>query len=85
MSKKEKSLEKIKQNPTNVNFKTIESILLSNGFIKRQPRSGSSHYTFIKGNKIITIPYHKPIKECYVKGVLSLINESEEEKQNEKH
>lgn len=85
MSKKEKRLEKTKNNPKNVDFKTIESILISNGFTKRQPHSGSSHYTFIKGDKIITIPYSKPIKECYVKSVLSLITESEEEKQNEKH
>jgi predicted RNA binding protein YcfA (HicA-like mRNA interferase family) len=53
MSKKDKVIKKIKQNPSGVRFREIESLLLGLGFTKRQ--SGSSHCIYRKEDKIIMI------------------------------
>jgi hypothetical protein len=66
MSKLEKLLLKIKINPKQVRFEELDRILMSEGFMKRQPGSGSSHYTYSKGNVRLTIPFRKPyILEAY--------------------
>lgn len=75
MSKKEKLLQKIKNNPTNVKFDTIQSLLLYLGFDERTPRRGSSHHTFTYRNHILTVPKHKPVKTIYIKKVLSILEE----------
>jgi hypothetical protein len=46
MGKKEKPLQKLKNNPTNVKFETLQSLLLHYGFNERTPRGGSSHFTY---------------------------------------
>lgn len=51
MSKFEKVLEKINNNPKSVSFKEIDKILLYYGFEKRQPKKGSCHYIY-KKNKV---------------------------------
>ena len=74
MSRKDKLLEKIKNNPKNIRFDEIDKVLLSAGFMRRQPRKGSSHYTYVLGDLIITIPYKRPyIKSRYVKEALDLL------------
>ncbi|MCL0041698.1 hypothetical protein M1N12_01300 [Peptococcaceae bacterium] len=45
MTKKEKLLKKLKNNPRTVKFKEIDKILKDIGFERRQPAKGSSHYT----------------------------------------
>ena len=77
MSKYQKLLERIRNNPANVRFEDLDRVLTGHGFIRRQPRSGSSHYTYRKSNvpMILTIPIHRPIKEIYVKQVLRAIDE----------
>ncbi len=45
MSKRDKLLKKLRNNPQNVKFETIQKLLLSFGFKERQPKGGSSHYT----------------------------------------
>ncbi|MCH4890673.1 addiction module toxin, HicA family [Acidaminobacter sp. JC074] len=82
MSKREKLLNKIKNNPTNVKFETLQTLLLHYGFIERQPKKGSSHYTYVYGNLIITIPKHKPVNKIYVKQFLKLIDDLEKGKEN---
>ncbi len=79
MNKKKvcKILKKILKNPKNVRFEELDNLLIELGFIKRQPRGGSSHYTYTKKdlNKIITIPFKKPfLKVVYVKMVLKELN-----------
>ncbi len=65
MSKKEKALARISQNPKHVRFEELESILLRLGFKKRQ--AGTSHAMFILGKHIINIPKRKPfVKPKYV-------------------
>lgn len=68
----DKLLNKIKNNPKNVRFRDLEKLLLNNGYTKRQPKGGSSHYVFSKtGKQSITIPFNQPfIKVVYVKIVL---------------
>lgn len=52
MSKLEKLIQKIENNPKNVRFEDIESLLESLGF---QIRSKGSHYTFKKDRNIIMV------------------------------
>ncbi|MDD4171607.1 MAG: toxin HicA [Syntrophomonas sp.] len=74
MSKLEKLLKKIKNNPRQVRFAELDKILLRAGFKRRQPQGGSSHYIYSKGSKQITVPYAQPhIKVIYVERALELL------------
>ena len=50
MSKLEKLLQRIKNNPKTVRFEELDKILLSADYERAQPRGGSSHYTYRKPN-----------------------------------
>ncbi len=77
MSKKEKAIEKLRQNPKNVRFDEIETILCRLGFIKRQ--KGTSHAIFTMGQHRVEVPYSHPfVKPIYVKLVLELLDKFEE-------
>lgn len=77
MSKKEKALERIRQNPKHVRFEELENILLHLGFIERQ--SKGSHRTFTLGRHIILLPVHKPfLKPIYIKLALRILDEIDE-------
>jgi predicted RNA binding protein YcfA (HicA-like mRNA interferase family) len=79
MSQKEKLLHAIRNNPTNVRFEDVRKILESIGYtaINR----GGSHYVFTKkGCETLTIPYKRPVKVVYVKHVIKLIEEHENER-----
>ncbi len=75
MSKLEKLLQRIKNNPRTVRFEELDKILLRADYEKTQPRGGSSHYTYRKtGSRMITIPRQIPyVNECYVRDVLEEI------------
>lgn len=77
MTKHEKLIRKIRNNPTDVNFETLQKLLLEYGFKERQPKGGSSHYTYTRGDTIITVPRHKPVNKIYVKQVIKLIDDIE--------
>lgn len=69
MSKKDKLLESIKNNPKDIDFNALKKLLEANGYIANN--SGGSHWVFRKdGSNAITIPYKKPVKAIYVKKVL---------------
>jgi predicted RNA binding protein YcfA (HicA-like mRNA interferase family) len=79
MGRKEKLLRAIRNNPTNVRFEDLRKILESIGYtaINR----GGSHYVFTQeGCETLTIPYRRPVKVIYVKHVVKLIEEHENEK-----
>jgi len=82
MSKRDKRVKKLFQNPKTVSFKELNSVLISFGFEVRQPKSGSSHYVYTKGEVQISVPFKRPfVKEIYVKRVLELIGgENNEER-----
>lgn len=64
---------KIKNNPKDVSFKEIDKLLTkAGGFTRRNPKGGSSHYTYSHCDlsKIITIPKNKPVKPIYIKKAL---------------
>jgi predicted RNA binding protein YcfA (HicA-like mRNA interferase family) len=75
MSKFEKALQRLRQNPKHVRFQEIEKILVRLGFEKRQ--EGTSHAVFSKpGCEPITVPKRKPfVKPHYVKELLSRLDE----------
>ncbi len=75
MTKRDKLVESLRTNPTNVRFEVIQSILLDFGFKERQPKGGSSHYTYTLNAYILTVPKHKPFNKVYVKRVISIIDE----------
>ena len=77
MSKRDKLLSSIRNNPSNVKFETLQKLLLHFGFNERQPKGGSSHYTYTLNGHVITIPKHKPVNKIYVKQFLKLIDEIE--------
>ena len=74
MSKFEKLLERIKNNPKTVRFEEIEKILLRYGFKESQSGKGSSHYIFKKGKMRFTIPRHGQfVKEIYILQVIEAL------------
>lgn len=76
MSKRQKRLERIRQNPHNVSLEDLRTILEDFGFIYRQ--TVGSHYTFsytIAGQtKLFVVPFKRPIKTVYVKRAIKLID-----------
>lgn len=81
MTKRQKRIKKLFQNPKTVPFKELDRVLKDSGFTLRQPGSGSSHYVYTKGNIQISVPFRRPfVKEVYVKRVLELLGGENEEK-----
>ena len=78
MSKWDKLLARICTLSKDIRFDELRKVLESYGYEMNAPRSGSSHYTFIKkGCMPITIPKHETIKKVYVEMVKQIV-ESEE-------
>ena len=78
MSRKEKALEKLRQNPKHVRFEELETILLRLGFQKRQ--DGTSHALFKFVSHIVNVPKRKPfVKPKYVLLVLKVLDELSQE------
>ncbi len=74
MSKLEKLLQRIINNPKTVKFEELDKLLIKAGFIKRQSGKGSSHFVYRKDGKIISIPYNNPyIKQTYVLEAIELM------------
>jgi predicted RNA binding protein YcfA (HicA-like mRNA interferase family) len=75
MSKKNKALEKLWQNPRNVRFEELAAILLSLGFVMNEGGKGSHVVFKLPGQPPLTVPRNKPfIKPIYVKLALELID-----------
>lgn len=76
MSKVEKQLERMRNNPRDWRIEDLQAIADRLGIAYRQP--GSSHVTFRSrlGGKL-TVPAHKPIKPIYIKQFLVLIDNLE--------
>ncbi len=60
MSKRDKELERIRRNIRNVRFEDLDKILRSYGFDVSQPRGGSSHYSYTRGQYLIVMARHEP-------------------------
>ncbi len=81
MSKREKRLQKIRQNPRDVSMSELEQVLKDYG--AWLDRSDGSHHIFsynIKGREdSLSIPFARPIKSRYVKLVIEIIDQIREE------
>lgn len=78
MSKKDKLIDAIKNNPKNVKFEDLKKILEKLGYVSIN--RGGSHYVFTKKDSIsLTIPYKRPVKVIYVKQVINIIEEENDE------
>lgn len=80
MTKAEKLLQEIRNNPKQVSFGDLNKLLLNAGYVRRQSGKGSSHFS-CKHDVLppVTIPYYRPpVKEIYAKDVLKAIGESNE-------
>ena len=74
MSKKEKLLKAMKNNPKDIAFDDIKKLLEDYGYTCHS--GGGSHFVFrMENSEHIVIPYHKPIKAIYVKHVLEILGE----------
>lgn len=81
MSKWDKLIDRLFALSNGIRFEELEKVLLHYGYVKHQPRKGSSHYTFRKkGKSPITIPKDEPIKRVYIELVRRVV---EEENENE--
>jgi predicted RNA binding protein YcfA (HicA-like mRNA interferase family) len=85
MSKREKRLQRIKQNPKNVSFDDLRALLEDYGFVLE--RSSGSHHSFkaeMGGESVLfVVPYRRPVKPIYVKEALMLIEEIEAQRTSE--
>ncbi len=80
MTKREKRLAKMRSNPKNVRFDDLDRVLRDYGFERRQPGGGSSHHFYFLGDNRLTIPMKRPfVKTVYVKRVLSMLEEIDNE------
>lgn len=80
MAKREKRLQKIRNNPNHVRFEELDRLLRAFGFERRQPRGGSSHYFYICAEHRISVPMKRPfVRAVYVKEVLKILDEIENE------
>ena len=73
MSQWEKLIQKLKDNPTDVSFKTIKKILERYGFTITNIKG--SHFKFSKEEDYIIIPTHNnKVKKYYIKQVIKSLN-----------
>ncbi|MBX3000670.1 MAG: type II toxin-antitoxin system HicA family toxin [Caldilineaceae bacterium] len=71
MSKRDKLLQRFRNNPKTVRFEEVDTLLLQFGFTKRQ---SGSHATYKFGEHLITVPFRKPyILPVYVKNLLEIL------------
>lgn len=73
MARKEKLLERLRNNPTNVRFEDLDKLLRWYGFESRSPRRGSHYFYKRKGCRPISIPRDRRVKSVYVRRALALI------------
>ena len=72
--RRDKLLEKLKNQPNNVTFGDVRKLLETEGFIL--DRISGSHHIFCKGSIIFAIPTHRNrVKVVYVKRVIEIIEE----------
>jgi len=73
MTRGKKSLEAIRRNPKNVALRDFEALIKRYGYIEE----GAKHPKAIIGTR--TMPYKRenPVKSCYVKELLEIIEEQE--------
>ena len=78
MTKREKALQKIRNNPRGVRFNDLAKMLEQYGFEIR--KTGGSHQVFMRGQYRISVPFRKPhLLEYVVKDALKILDKILEE------
>jgi len=73
MTKADKDIVRLRQNPNHVRYEELVTILTRLGFQRKQ--DSTSHVRFTYGNHILVIPKRKPfLKPVYVKQVLKILD-----------
>jgi len=73
MTKADKDIIRLRQNPNHVRYEELVTILTRLGFQRKQ--DSTSHVRFTHGNHILVIPKRKPfLKPVYVKQVLKILD-----------
>lgn len=76
MSKWDKLIEEVLSKNPNLRFDDLCKALEGIGYMREQPRGGSSHYTFRKsGCTPITLPKQAPMNRAYVKLVAEAVQQ----------
>jgi len=77
MTKREKRLERIRQNPSGWTIDELEQIMLDYDIKYLRSKGSHRRYFYVLGGrkKQITVPVDKPIKPIYVKLVREVIEE----------
>jgi predicted RNA binding protein YcfA (HicA-like mRNA interferase family) len=74
MTKKDKLIKRILNNPANVRFQEIQKLLEQYGF--RLERVTGDHYIFRKpGFRPISVPYTQPVRSYVVREVIKIVSE----------
>ena len=76
MTKREKRLQKLRQNPNNVSFDELRLVLEAEGFVLDHA-TGSHHiFRFQTDDQVlkIVIPFGRPVKPIYVRQALATID-----------
>ena len=85
MSKWDKLIKRITSLSKDLRFDELRKVLESCGYEMRNPKGGSSHYTFRKaGCMPLTIPKHEPIKKVYVEMVKEIVESEAKDYENDK-
>lgn len=72
----DKLIDEILREDASLRFEDLCKALERMGYTARQPKGGSSHYTFRKaGCMPITIPRHHPINKAYIVMVADAVRE----------
>ena len=80
MSSWDKLFKRFLELDHDIRFEEIVKVMKEYGYEIKQPKGGSSHYSFVKsGCNRIAIPRHKPIKKVYVKMIKKVIEEEMKE------
>ena len=80
MSSWDKLLKRFLELDHDIRFEEIVKVMKEYGYEIKQPKGGSSYYSFVKpGCSRVVIPRHKPIKKVYVKMIKKVIEEEMKE------
>jgi predicted RNA binding protein YcfA (HicA-like mRNA interferase family) len=76
MSKREKLLQRFRNNAKTVRFEEVDNLLLQLGFDKHQ---SGSHAVYSFQQYLITVPFRRPyILPVYVKNIIEILDAIEE-------
>jgi predicted RNA binding protein YcfA (HicA-like mRNA interferase family) len=79
MSKADKTLEKMRNNPRDWQLAHLEIVAGRFGITVRRGKGSHVSFTHSKWIEILTVPAHRPVKPIYVKKFVSLIDAFQEE------